>query len=220
LSENTEKGSLEDIILQVTSEQKPETVEQLVELVMKRSVKDPETLEERTPYMLQRKQTLETIMKLQEQGKLQLTPASPPAYNFSTYLKTPAATWFWTVITLMAATLIAVFTIPSASYPLVYVRYALGIIFILWLPGYCLTKMLFPKKKTLSDKDKRELDLIERAAISIGVSLAIVPMIGLLLNYTPWGIAMTPIVLSLIAVTTILAVAGVTREYQTTTRET
>jgi uncharacterized membrane protein len=70
-----------------------------------------------------------------------------------------------------------VFTVPEDAYPIVYLRYILGSIFILWLPGYTFIKALFPEK---------ELDSIERIALSIGMSIALVPIIGLLLNYTPF----------------------------------
>jgi uncharacterized membrane protein len=62
-----------------------------------------------------------------------------------------------------------------------------------------------------------ELDNIERAALSIGMSLALVPITGLLLNYTPWGIRTTPITLSLLPLTTAFAVAAIIREYQART---
>jgi uncharacterized membrane protein len=46
------------------------------------------------------------------------------------------------------------------------------------------------------------------------MSIALVPIIGLLLNYTPWGIRLTPIVLSLTALTIIFATAAIVREHQ------
>jgi uncharacterized membrane protein len=39
------------------------------------------------------------------------------------------------------------------------------------------------------------------------------------LNYTPWGIRLTPIVLSLVALTAIFATAAVIREHQTRTQK-
>ena len=45
------------------------------------------------------------------------------------------------------------------------------------------------------------------------MSLALVPITGLLLNYTPWGIRTTPITLSLLALTTAFAIAAIIREY-------
>jgi len=85
------------------------------------------------------------------------------------------------------------------------VRYVLGAVFVLFLPGYSFIKTLFPTK---------ELDNIERTALSIGTSIALVPIIGLLLNYTAWGIGTTSITLALLALTTILATASIVREYQ------
>lgn len=69
------------------------------------------------------------------------------------------------------------------------VRIVLGLLFILFLPGYSLIAALFPKKD--------DLDGIERLALSFGLSIAVTPLIGLLLNYTPFGIRLTPILLSL-----------------------
>ena len=71
-------------------------------------------------------------------------------------------------------------------------RVILGLPFILFIPGYVLIFALFPTKKI--DKG---IDIIERIALSFGLSIAIVPLIGLGLNYTPWGIRLEPILLSI-----------------------
>ena len=68
-------------------------------------------------------------------------------------------------------------------------RIILGLPFILFFPGYTLVAALFPKKS--------QLDAIERVALSFGLSIAVVPLIGLILNYTPWGIRLYPILVSL-----------------------
>lgn len=49
------------------------------------------------------------------------------------------------------------------------------------------------------------IDGIERLALSFGLSIAVVPLIGLALNYTPWGIRLDPIVISLVLFTLIMA---------------
>ena len=76
------------------------------------------------------------------------------------------------------------------------IRIALAIPVILFIPGYCLLASLFPKNG--------DLDLMARMVLSIGVSIAIVPLIGLGLNFTPWGIRLDPIVLSLILFTLVM----------------
>ena len=70
-----------------------------------------------------------------------------------------------------------------------FIRVILGILLILFIPGYSLIAALFPKKD--------DLDGIERTALSFGLSIAVTPLIGLLLNYTPFGIRLEPILISL-----------------------
>jgi uncharacterized membrane protein len=69
------------------------------------------------------------------------------------------------------------------------IRVLLSVLTLLFLPGYCLVAALFPQND--------DIDLIERIALSFGLSIAIVPLIGLGLNFTPWGIRLEPIVLAL-----------------------
>lgn len=79
------------------------------------------------------------------------------------------------------------------------VRIALGLIFVLFLPGYTLTAALFPKRESLG--------AIERTALSFGLSIAVVPLIGLIMNYTPWGISINPILISILVF--IVVAAGI-----------
>lgn len=80
-----------------------------------------------------------------------------------------------------------------------YLRVVLGLPFILFFPGYTLIAALFSKKG--------DLDGIERVALSFGLSIAVVPLIGLGLNYTPWGIRLAPILVSLVIF--IIAMSGI-----------
>jgi len=92
---------------------------------------------------------------------------------------------------LLAAILMALATLVFTLTPLadLPVRIPLGLLMVLFVPGYSLIAALFPRKD--------DLDGIERIALSFGLSIAVVPLIGLGLNYTPWGIRLTPVVISL-----------------------
>jgi uncharacterized membrane protein len=68
-----------------------------------------------------------------------------------------------------------------------WVRYLFTIPLVLFIPGYCLIAALFPKKD--------DIDIMERVALSFGLSFAIIPFIGLGLNFTPWGIQLHSLVL-------------------------
>jgi uncharacterized membrane protein len=67
----------------------------------------------------------------------------------------------------------------------------LAILLVLFVPGYVLVAALFPGSIT---PEKPEIDWIERIALSFGLSIAVVPLLGLLLNFTPFGIRFAPIV--------------------------
>jgi len=187
--------NLNQYIVNVATKESPETVEQLVKLVQQK-------------YPLSEQEIIECILRLQNQGKLILEEHTARLPRTAEgYFLTKQATWYWVIIALAITTIALVFTVPEDAYPIVYARYVLGSIFVLCLPGYSFIKALFPA---------REFDSIERVALSIGMSLALVPITGLLLNYTPWGIRTTPIALSLLALTITFATAAVMREFYLT----
>jgi uncharacterized membrane protein len=106
-----------------------------------------------------------------------------------------------------------VFIIPEDAVPQVYIRNVLGAAFLAGVPGYSLVRALFPLSKQ-SENNGAKIDTIERVALSIGLSLALVPLVGLLLNYTQWGVSLAPIMLSLLTLTAVLATIALTRELQ------
>jgi uncharacterized membrane protein len=192
-------------ILQIIKTEKPKDVKQLVNLIQDR-------------LKLSEDEALEAVLKLQEEGKIRLeTQPLPKSIDLKSYLATNQALWYWSTVILAWLTLVVVFAIPETLQPYIYIRNILGIIFVLWLPGYAFVKVLFPVNVPIKTSSE-SLDTIERIALSIGMSLALVPLVGLLLNYTPWGIRLTPIVFSLFALTVILATAAVIREHQAKTQ--
>jgi uncharacterized membrane protein len=104
---------------------------------------------------------------------------------------------------LLAAAALSVLTLfftlvpPLASLP---IRIPLGLVMVLFLPGYALIAALFPRKD--------DLDGIERVALSVGLSIAVVPLMGLGLNYTHWGIRLVPVVISLCLFTVVMVLAA------------
>ncbi len=134
------------------------------------------------------------------------------------------------MLVLTALVNLAVFLPVVRETPL---RIPLGLVFVLFVPGYVFIAALFPEAgespsqsqdpntETDSDRDRWEpdeadedssngvlstvqrsgIDGIERVALSFGLSIAITPLIGLALNFTPWGIRLTPIMLAISAFT-------------------
>jgi len=65
------------------------------------------------------------------------------------------------------------------------IRIILSLPLVLFLPGYSLVGVLFP--------GKTDLNGIERTALSFVLSITIVPLLGLVLNFTPFGLRLAPI---------------------------
>jgi hypothetical protein len=202
MSDNSNDDELNQTIIKTINERKPQNVKQLITFV-----------EERLP--ITEEKILDTVLKLQNQGTIKLENQPLPAsMKPATYMKTSQALWYWATIATATITVAVVFTVPEGFYPWSYLRNALGVIFVLWLPGYTFIKALFPVQVPIKTSTET-LDTIERIALSVGMSIALVPIVGLILNYTPWGIRLTPIVLSLFALTLAFATAAAIREQQT-----
>lgn len=100
----------------------------------------------------------------------------------------------------MAIMALAVLLLTLTPLSGLFLRVPIGLLMVLFVPGYVLIAALFPKKG--------DLDGIERVALSFGLSIAVVPLIGLGLNYTPWGIRLVPVVISISAFTLLMAAAA------------
>ncbi len=101
---------------------------------------------------------------------------------------------------LLASSLALLLIIIIAFSPDSVWRIILGLPLLLFIPGYVLLAALLPRKTSL--------DAVERVALGFGLSIAVTSLIGLLLNSTPWGIRLYPILVTLtffIVITSIIA---------------
>jgi uncharacterized membrane protein len=103
------------------------------------------------------------------------------------------------VIVVILAVLLVLFVIalPDGN----MLRIIFGLPFLLFLPGYSLVSALWTKKS--------EMEMLERIALSLGLSIALVALLGLALNYTPMGISLNSVLFSLFGL--IIVFAGLTR---------
>ncbi len=122
--------------------------------------------------------------------------------SFSSYFLSWESLWYWILVSYIALTSLTVAFVSKS--PLIYLRYILGSALVLYIPGAALIEALYPSS---------ELEPLERFALSIGLSLAIVPLIGLILNYTPWGIRLEPVLYSLILFSLAVGFTALIRKY-------
>lgn len=125
------------------------------------------------------------------------------------------------IITVTVALAVAVVVpqfVPTA------VRLPLVLLFTCLVPGYAIVAALFPERTrpegsaTLSDEtsaldaSESKLTGIERGLLAVACSLVVVPAIGYLLNFTPWGVRMIPTLVATSALTILMTgVAAVRR---------
>ena len=128
----------------------------------------------------------------------------PVAVDLKNYLVTTNARWYWFIIALCMLTATVVLILPEIN-PIVYIRYLLGSVFVLWIPGYCVVKNFFPGKK---------LEKSELIAMSLGISIVLVPMMAFVLHYTPWGIKTASVTIVILLLTLALSTLAIFREHE------
>jgi uncharacterized membrane protein len=106
------------------------------------------------------------------------------------------------VINILAALLVIIIMVFPGS----ALRAVLGFPFVLFFPGYTLLAAISPAKNHLGG--------MPRIALSFGISVSVVILIGVILNYSTWGFSLNPLFITLFIFILIASVAGWLRRKQ------
>ena len=79
----------------------------------------------------------------------------------------------------------------------------LGALLTVFVPGYLAAAALLPRRG--------QADVLLRIALSVGLSLALVAFLGVVLNFTPWGITLASVTTGILLVSLLLAAAAYRR---------
>ncbi len=195
----TEINQVKKIIISAIRKRDVEKTEILVNLI-KKELNMPE------------EQIMHILQVLEDEKVLEfhdsVFPESGHGFLFST-----KALWYWLFVLMSVSLIFIIMLSPESSTLVVYLRNILGLAFVTYLPGYAIIKFLYPINVPLKTQSLT-LDIIERVALSLGLSIAVTSILGLLLYYTPLGIKLLPIALSLLGVTIFFASAAIWREYR------
>ena len=122
------------------------------------------------------------------------------------------------IVVVVVLTVVTVTITLTPGFGPVVLRTAFGLVFVLFLPGYAFVAALFPEGDSRNPDDRSKLTTttgygtgigdVERVLLSFGGSMAITPLVLLLLNFTPWGIQVEPYVVSTGLLTILLAGVG------------
>jgi len=163
----------------------------ILEAIEKEQPKNVEVLAEivyRKSFVFSKATVFKTVKKLEDEGKIDLIEETVPKKGLR----------LWVTVSLTVITNILVFVLEGQSI-LLPLRWTAGYLFCFFVPGYSAINLLFPKK---------ELNVVEKLILSIAVSLAIIPLVGLFVNFAMGSLAFPFIMLSLSTLVLALAIAA------------
>ena len=183
----TRKEEISNKIDSVLIEEKPKDVRSLIEIV-----EEKYEIPEEEIISVIREREINQEITLQEPIPLSTElPKKPKEYFIKNNYYTKE---FWISIGVMALVLIFVLVNVESGF-FFYVRYAVVSFFMLVLTGWSLTSAIFPE---IND----DFRFLERSATAIGLSLLVLILDGLFLNYTfhftPLSIGLSLIIITLI----------------------
>lgn len=171
----TENSQLRNIIQKVLNEEKPKTVKKLIERTVELSNADKSSI-----YSI--------IQELEKNKTIQLgspkinreLPSTVFSYLFE---RNYYSLEFWLILCLTIIFFITTLVIQEGS-SFLFLRVTMGIIFGVFIPGWLVVNLIFPKPYEI-------IDQIERLLFSLGINIGIMIFAGLILNQV-WAISSLP----------------------------
>jgi len=188
-----ENEKINDYIMEIIKAEKPDSLERLLNLLLKECD-------------IGKEEALKKVLEMENSGKIRLIePPKELPSNIADYVFSESGAWFWFIMVISLLTMTMIFTVTVENTSLIFLRYIFGSVFLLFLPGYSFIKASHLGKNISS---------LEGLILSIGISVSILPVIGIILNYTPWGIRLTPVYIFLLFLIVSFALIGLLREYE------
>jgi uncharacterized membrane protein len=113
---------------------------------------------------------------------------------------------FGDLVLILGIALAALVVASVPAFSVTIARPIIGAIAVLFVPGYGFIAALFPQKATLGNG--------VRIGFSFGVSIVIVPLLEIALNYTQWGIRLGPTLVVLVVFTLVCVIVASIRRYK------
>jgi len=183
---------IESEIINIIEHKQPATGTELLEIISKE-------------LNIDKKDAIEIMLILEDKEKIKFYNIDDSTQmSFNKYLFSRHSYWYLSTISLSIITILSIFIIPPKQINYLYIKYILGSIFIIFLPGYSLSKILYINS---------EINNIKLIALSLGISISLSSIIGLILNYTQWGIDLIPLVSIEFLLIIIFSTIGIMIEY-------
>ncbi|MCK5141313.1 MAG: DUF1616 domain-containing protein [Candidatus Heimdallarchaeota archaeon] len=171
-------SEIKKVIQKIMNEDKPKTVKQLMTRTIAVTGK-----EERVIYSAIQELEKNNIIKLGSPKIIRELPKSVHEYLFrNKYF----AVEFWTLLILICMFVPVGLFIPADSF-FSFLRIIIGVLFGLFIPGWTITNLIFPRLY-------ENIDQLERVLLAVGMNIGIIIFSGLILNAI-WLIDSAPFVI-------------------------
>ncbi|MCG3215154.1 MAG: DUF1616 domain-containing protein [Candidatus Heimdallarchaeota archaeon] len=189
---NYDKSETRKEIQKILVEEKPKTVRELVKKTVVTTGKEKEEI-----YQIVKKLEKERIIKLGSQKVDRTLPTSISEYLFKIHF---FSIEFWSIL-LLTCIFFPIIILINPESPFLFLRVIWGLLFGLFIPGWTITNLIFPKVFEL-------IDQFERALIAIGVNIGISIFTGLILNNV-WIIDSIPFTITIGILTFVILILSV-----------
>jgi hypothetical protein len=135
--------------------------------------------------------------------------------TLATYCLSAHSNWFWASL---IATIASVWLVFATSGFALDLRYFFGTLLIVLLPGYSIVELIYARRGDeegeQSERNRANPKLAKTLVFSVALSLILVSLSGLILNYyTPLGIRLVPLTLTLSSVTVVCLFGALGRKF-------
>ncbi len=171
-------SEIKKVIQKIMNEDKPKTVKQLMTITMTVTGK-----EEREIYLAIQELEKANIIKL---GSPKITRELPKSVYEYLFRNKYFVVEFWTLLILISMFVPIGLLIPADSF-FSFLRIIFGVLFGLFIPGWTITNLIFPRLY-------ENIDQLERVLLAVGMNIGIIIFSGLILNAI-WLIDSVPFVI-------------------------
>ncbi|MHA1201195.1 MAG: DUF1616 domain-containing protein [Candidatus Heimdallarchaeaceae archaeon] len=171
-------SEIKKVIQNIMNEDKPKTVKQLVTRTITVTGK-----EEREIYLAIQELEKTNIIKL---GSPNITRELPKSVHEYLFKNKYFVVEFWTLLVLIGIFVPVGLFIPADSF-FSFLRIIFGVLFGLFIPGWIITNLIFPRLY-------ENIDQLERILLAVGLNIGIIIFSGLILNAI-WLIDSAPFVI-------------------------
>lgn len=124
------------------------------------------------------------------------------------------------LLLVVGATVIAITTLNALAVTSSVVWTLIGLPLLFFAPGYVVVATLFPRARPATPEERgvirqtRSVSALERGALAFGLSVAVVPLIGLAIAATSWGFTRTVVVRAVVGFVVVGALLAAIRRFR------